>query len=563
MTWFDNIYDLQYYKTPKDVPCYCEELVYPNDMQLQGNIYNGNGSYTIHFYVYSADGLTSYEDATAYFDYYFAKMPDGTHFFNARLKSYSPEMCAHKCFLIRAVVSQGGSTLFDKYTERYCQSSCCNVASGISYGQDALIGIAGGDIGEVTDVPVPAAQQQPTSDCGDPLIRIISTYDCMDEFNSVFYGIPDSSNVLSGTASFSYTKVTSCKGRIVRRPREIKREVSYNCKLQLVESQPQYLLEAFEYFPDWKMLEIEGQLHAKHIWIDDYHTYKEYQFNGGKAFKQVHKCFELFKLEAEVQDCVQRQIFGCETCSDKGASYFIVPEAYAGGAFFSESRQMIAEDYDGLLQWLRSQNGVSNVEDVDTDGFDCNVYAVAKVEGAAPGSIYYDSPIAMNRSFVWVSDSTDNICAVIGVSQCKKPVNDVAIIGSMVCNTPANDAVIVESIIAMPVAISSYGDWTIDTGETEASVYINEVSLSIKSTNTSIIADAGEEYTFANEIIGTIGAAGRPETFAILDHANNVGIPADTYVLIDHTGAIRFTGTLTIATANEAVIELDNLKYTV
>ncbi len=564
MIWFDNIYDLQYYKTAKDLPCYCEELVYPNDMQLQGSIYNGNGSYAIHFYVYSADGLTSYEDATSYFDYYFAKMPDGTHFFNARLKSYSPEMCAHKCFLIRAVVTQSGITLFDKFTERYCQSSCCNVASGIGYSQDALVS-TGADIGEVTDVPMPATPQLPTSDCGEPLIRIISTYDCMDEFNSVFYGIPDSSNVLSGTASFSYTKVTSCKGRIVRRPRDIKREVSYNCKLQLVESQPQYLLEAFEYFPDWKMMEIEGQLHAKHIWIDDYHTYKEYQFNGGKAFKQVHKCFELFKLEAEVQDCVQRQIFGCETCSDKGASYFVVPSAYAGGAFFSESRMQVADDYEGLLQWLRSQDGVTSVEDVDTGTIDCAVYAVTKVEGinSLPGSIYYDFPLAMNRSFAWVSDSTEGICAVIGVSLCKKPVNDVPIVGSMVCNAPVNDAVIIEAITATSISISSYGDWIVDTGATEASLFSNEVSFSIKSVNSSIIADVDEEMSFANAIIGTIGVAGRPESFAILDHNNNVGMPADTYIIVDHTGAIRFTGVLTIATTNEATVSLTGLKYTI
>lgn len=561
MTWFDNIYDLQYYKTPKDVPCYCEELVYPNDMQLQGSIYNGNGSYTINFYVYSTDGLTSYEDATAYFDYYFAKMPDGTHFYNARLKSYSPEMCSHKCFLIRAVVMQGSATLFDKYTERYCQSSCCNVASGITYSQDVMISTAS----DVAGLPIPAAPQQPTSDCGDPLIRIISTYDCMDEFNSVFYGIPNSGNVLSGTASFSYTKVTSCKGRIVRRPRSIKREVSYNCKLQLVESQPKYLLEAFEYFPDWKMQEIEGQLHAKHIWVDDYSTYKEYQFNGGTPFKQVHKCFELFKLEAEVQDCVQRQIFGCETCADKGASYFVIPEAYAGGAFYNENKALVAEDYDGLLQWLRSQDSVINVEDIDTGSLDCNIYAAAKVQGntGLPGSVYYDRPAAMNRVFAFAADSDDAICSVAGVILCKKPVNDIPFIQTMVCNEPDNGAVIVEAITAEEIAISSYGDWTIDTGDTEASLFENGITFSIKSTNAAIIAGSGEEYTFANEIIGTIGVAGRPVTYATLDHNNNAGMPADTYVLIDNTGAIRFTGTLTITTANTAVIELDNLKYTI
>ena len=129
-------------------------------------------------------------------------------------------MCAHKCFLIHAVVTQnGGIAVFDKYTERYCQANCCNVASGITYSQDLLLG-GGGDTTSLKP-PVAAAPQLPVSDCGDPLIRIISTFDCMDEFNGVYYAIPDNGNVLSGSASFGYTKITSCKGRIVQRPREI------------------------------------------------------------------------------------------------------------------------------------------------------------------------------------------------------------------------------------------------------------------------------------------------------------------------------------------------------
>src|SRR5690606_41240905 len=40
----------------------------------------------------------------------------------------------------------------------------------------------------------------------------------------------------SDLADFAYTKVTSIRGRFVQRPREIVRQISYNCKLQRSES---------------------------------------------------------------------------------------------------------------------------------------------------------------------------------------------------------------------------------------------------------------------------------------------------------------------------------------
>lgn len=558
MIWIDSIYELQYYKQSKELPCYCEELVHPNDMQLQGSIYNGNGSYTLTMYVYSADGLVQYENATSYFEQYFAVMPNGTHFFNARLKSFSPAMCGHKCFIVRAVVTQGSTVLFDKYTERYCQSSCCDVARGITYSQD---GIA--TTGSTTS-PVPAAPAMPiTSECGEPLIRIISLFDCMDNFSGDFYGVPGT--VLSGTASFGFTKITSCKGRIVRRPREIKREISYNCKLQRSESAAAYLLEGFEYFPAWKMAEIENQLHANHIWIDDYKTYTEYQYEGGTAFKQVHNCFEMFKLEAVLQGCTQRQVFGCETCSTFSAAHFVIGEGYSGGSFYSESGQLIAQDYDELLVWFGSQDGVAAVADVDVETIGCAVYAVISVSGNGyiPASIYFDKAIARNRVFALYADNLDNICDVVGTIPCRKPVHDIVIVETFVCATPVNDTVVIEAMIPTALTISNYGAWTTDAGETTASIYANEVTLSISSANTGIIAEAGTQYMFSGEIIGTISSGGRPTFAALLDHNNNGVLPADSIMVIESTGAIRFTGSIIIDVTNEATITFENLTYNI
>src|ERR1700754_1398338 len=108
MIWLDNIQDLQYYHPIKDMPCYCEILLFPNDMILQGAFNPGSGSYTLLLEVMSADGLMVYADGTANFSYYFAANPlTGQHFFNAQLNSFVPAMCTHVCYIVHAKVTDG------------------------------------------------------------------------------------------------------------------------------------------------------------------------------------------------------------------------------------------------------------------------------------------------------------------------------------------------------------------------------------------------------------------------------------------------------------------------
>lgn len=411
MIWFDKITDLQYYHQPKDVPCYCEAIAYPTDMFMQGHIYNGNGNYTLKIYVYSADGTVQYEDATAYFDYYFGKIPGlGTHFFNARLKSFSPAMCAHECYVLRAEVIQSNSVVvFNKYTERYCQNNCCDTARNITFEQTGFspLVINGGDVTDPlveisgNEVVLAGASPEifiPAGNCGEQLIRILSKFDCIDKFTGDFYGIPD--EVISGDANFAYRKITTLRGRIVRRPRDIKREISYNCKLQRSESAAQYLLEGFEYLPPWKMYEIEGQLHANRIWVDDFSGVREYRFAGGVAFKQVSKCFELFKMGVTLEDCTQRQVFGCmPNCItapnfDGSNKIFAISASYSGNGFYNSNKQLIAYDYEGLLNYFRTRTGATEVSDVDTEEMNCSAYKVLSVKSGEDidTHIYYDAP---------------------------------------------------------------------------------------------------------------------------------------------------------------------------
>lgn len=584
MTWLNSIYDLQYYKQPKGLPCYCELIVFPSDMYLQGLLYGGNGNYTLKLYVYSADGVAQYEDATSYFDYYFGKMPGGQHYFNARLRAYSPAMCAHDCYIIRAqVTSDNGLTsqvIFDKYTERYCQNDCCDTARNISFEQTGFSpDIIGGDPADPTTadptgigIPSDLPASLPTGMCGEPLIRLISKFDCIDNFTGEFFGSPDTIFGGMGTP-FEYRKVTTLRGRIVRRPREITRELSYNCRLQRSESTAQYLLEGYEYFPPWKMYEIEGQMHANHIYVDDFNTIKEYQFAGGATFSQVNKCFELFKLQTALEDCTQRQIFGCGTGCDDATNpdgsqlIFAIPATYRGGAFYDEQKQLVANDYDGLLVYFRSKNSVTDVQDVDTSGMSCTVYKVFSVTagGYIPGSFYYDERTASHRVFGTVVSDIDELCAEV-VPQCSQPEQGVFAVEEVICAVPVSGSLSTETITTETVTVNGYGDWVKDSGATGAEVYYNEVRLDIKVDNSEITEDPenpGAPISILNDIIGVVGSGARPAAIAVLDSVNNSTLPVGAVLTIDTNGIIRYTGDVTDSDSSGVTIELTNILYNI
>lgn len=577
MIWFDNIKDLQYYHQPQGVPCYCEAITYPTDMFLQGHIYTGNSNYTLKIYVLSADGLTQYEDATIYFDYYFGVMPNvGSHFFNARLKSFSPAMCAHECYILRAeVVQSGGVTVFNKYTERYCQNNCCDVAKNIIFEQTGFAPFVTTDEGLAASftetVALAGASPQiyiPAGNCDEPLIRIISTFDCMDKFSGDFFGMPDV--VLSGSPDFKYTKVTTLRGRIVRRPRNINREVSYNCKLQRSESTAQYLLEGFEYLPAWKMYEIEGQLHANKIYIDDFSSVREYHYAGGTPFKQVSSCFEIFKLQTALEDCTQRQVIGCGSCEtninfDGSNIIFAIPADYQGGGFYNNQQQKIANDYDGLMDYFATRDGATAVTDVDTMPMSCTAYKVLGISstGYIDGHIYYDVPAEAKKLRALVVTEIDDLCNYLPAI-CPLPALGTFTVTVPICAIPEYESFTVEDTDTDEVIVADYHNWQINESETSATIYNNEVTLNLDVSNITITEDPSDpgEPVLVNDIIGVVGATGRPTTMVVLNNTNS-SLPAEVTVTIDASGMITYYGLCTAASASEITIQLINLKYNI
>ena len=138
MVWIYNIKDLSYYNTAPGMPCYCDPLLYPEDLMLQAYL-GGSGdvipnNLTVKIEVYSADGTTLYEDATSYFNWVAIVSPSGNKYLNIQLgNNFSPAMYAHGSWLLKVTVSgmMGGfnQNVFLAFTEQYC-SPCCPVQPG-------------------------------------------------------------------------------------------------------------------------------------------------------------------------------------------------------------------------------------------------------------------------------------------------------------------------------------------------------------------------------------------------------------------------------------------------
>lgn len=574
MTWLNSIYDLQYYNMSPGIPCFCEILYYPSDLTLQGSFPTGSGNYTLVIETYSADGLTLYETATPNFAQYFAVNPvTNQHFFTAQLKSYTTAMCTYACYILRAVVTDNttGNTVFDKYTERYCQSTCCDLARDIDFEQGDVT--VGGGIAEFAQDPILTVGATDTSgipaisvkatECGDPLITLRTRFTCYDYFDGNYYGTP--SNVLSGTA-FDYYKVTNMRGRIVKRPRSIERTYSYNCRLQRVESQRVYLFEAYEYFPAWKADEIESQLHSNEIYVDDV----RYEFQGGAPFTMASECKDIFRLKTTLTDCIQRQVFGCNpdcnpTNFDGAQGMFIVPSAYEGGEIYDENKALIAEDYEGFLAYLRNMDGVTAVDELATSPLSCDVYGAVSITsfGYVPGSFYYDSPVPANRMYQLSLDAIEDICPTYG-TMCVAPVIGAYYVEEQVCTAPVIGSYYVEEDNSEIVVIEGNGEWTIE-GTSSASVNNGVVSMNLESRNNFMSWDASSPSSpvyINGDIIAVVSANGRPENPVTLNSVNSE-LTDENVMTIETNGFIRYFGYATEALPGSVIVELNNIFYNV
>jgi len=151
MIWIYDINDLQYYHPVPGFPCYCDPLVYPEDLLLQALIGGstdvvGSGL-AVKIEVYSNDGQTFYEDASSYFNWVYTIAPNGNKYVNIQLgNGFSPAMYTYGSFILKVTITSSLGdfvmTHFGAFTESYC-IPCCPVPSDIT-----IVDGGAGELGE-------------------------------------------------------------------------------------------------------------------------------------------------------------------------------------------------------------------------------------------------------------------------------------------------------------------------------------------------------------------------------------------------------------------------------
>lgn len=536
LNFFPSISDLEFYHAPKGIQCFCEQLLTPVDLILQAALdFNGSGAYTILIEVMSPDGLTVYEDATSYFSYYFFVNPNnGKHTANIRLNSFSPQMCAHPCWILHIRISAGANIYFDKYTQRYCNTACCAVPTDITAAQENVFGGGGG--GTTTILPT---TPPPLDPCGTEYLHIRTYYDCYDNQTGDFYGTPGT--ILSGSADFTFYRITTVEGKIQQKEWEVIREYSFNCRLQRTESTRLHELSAWVAIPRWKMIEITNQLHAPYIYVNDV----RYEYLGGTPFEKLdlpNTCDYNYKLLTDLNECKIRQIFGCgEPCNTTGSTFagFVVQST---GLIYNENRQVIGENITDLAEYFRNLTGVTDVQEI-TPSVCAFAYAITiQYSGYLPNSIYVGGTLQANRVFALNEEQFGEFCDVID-TECALPEIGTITMTDTVCADPVIGTITMEDYDTITVDVFLFPNWT-DTGATTATVSQGTcyLRLQIQSPDYPMSGSPAQPSLVAGVTLAQVDLAGRPISIFAFTDDNNATVPADTTVVVNENGYIIYYG---------------------
>lgn len=321
MVFVDNISDLEFYSPNPVFDCYADIVVQPSDIMLQcqlGTSYDIANPMEPVIFVCQPDG-TELEDASAYFNKVIYSTVIGLttyYYVNIVATNYSQSMIDNICFVLNVVIPKNGSGLnyFNKWTQKYELLNGDNVPiTGVVVTTDGITNIA----------TACGSDSLITSNCKKNIVQLVWQNDCVDDYTGDFYGTGQI--ILSDTGTFiPFVKLSNVEAMVKTLPRTIKRTVSINCRTQRTETTQKYQLQGVNSgiaFPQWKMQEIEGMLLSNHFFIDG----KEYQSEGGAPFTQLgtpQNCLYRFKLEMDLQDCYEWQVFGCTVDCTPIISYY-------------------------------------------------------------------------------------------------------------------------------------------------------------------------------------------------------------------------------------------------
>lgn len=392
---------------------------------------------------------------------------------------------------------------------------------------------------------------RPTDNCGKPVMKLEAYSDCQeDNFTNNYYGngdIIDRSDGFGGTIQFS--KSTNIHVSISRIPRKIERTVSYFCRTQKVRSSKTWDIQGMDMYPAWKMDEIEGMLQAETIVADG----QEVVYRGGDpAFTQiVNGCTGRFKMRLTFEECAKQQIYGCNSDCVKKDKYINVTDGIFNtdlsmATFYDSNKVKIASSYDGFKAWLRNQDGVTDVQEVDNSDMKCASYKVLKISGGdALSAIYYAVKTnPNNKIYIRAVEGINELCNGQDSTLCATPILGIPELYEITC-----DAVVYGTpelyYMGQECEIIPMNGWVQGSGETSVKAGIDSTKVSLSLTNPNFIGNSGGQQTL---IFNELNNSATPMCTVTLPSGigatinevkiNNVVLSSGSYTFDDITGKV-------------------------
>lgn len=395
---------------------------------------------------------------------------------------------------------------------------------------------------------------RPVNSCGKMLMKLEAYSGCdEDNFTDNYYG---AGKIISSNPGFSgsitFTKTTNLYVSISRIPRKIERTVSFFCQTQKVRSSRTWDIQGMEMYPTWKMDEIEDMLQAESIVADG--LLMIYR-GGDAAFSQiVNGCTGRFRLRFSLENCPVQQIYGCDdNCVIKDKYINITDGLFSTnltmGAFYDSNKRKIASSYDGFKLWLRNQDGVTGVEEVDNSSLTCSSFKLLKVYGDYNilGAYYVVDTNPNNKIYIREVDDINDLCNGQNNELCAAPILGTPELYALTCNTVIYGTPEL-SYMGRECSILPGNGWVQGLGNTNIIAGIDSTEINLSLTNNSFIGKASSQE---NLIFNQLNSSGSPLCSVSLPNGvgsvinqviiNNVLLNPDKYTFNSTTGVINIT----------------------
>lgn len=408
------------------------------------------------------------------------------------------------------------------------------------------------------------------SDCGKPIVKLSSTTDCISGTEGGhFFGegtIIDN----SGAGIVKFEQKTNIHATIFKNPRKIERTISFFCKTQKVITQKSWVVEGLDVLPLWKIEEIEEILSNEHIFIDDVEVVYE---GGDSPFTRVLKgCDDYFSFKMIASGCKERKMFGCnDHCNDRDGYINISDGLFKGDEkdrrFYNANMGQIAIGYEQFKTWLRNQDGVTNVEEVNNATLKCASYKLLKISGTPKFStmFYMGDTKPSNKIYLRQVSSIDEVCTSQGNGECSPIIFGIPQIIQETCE-PIQFGTPIILLNGQNCMIELQNNWQQGAGETKIIAGEDENSLYLSMFNTDYKEHAG---TTTNYVYQDVNLKSIPQCTFVL--TNGIGavitkvvsngdiLNTSDYTFDNHTGELEITNSSLCTQTNNNI----RIEYTV